>query len=62
MTMACRGMGPECTVVGADGSREGMWTAWVSVAVMGVSALRGNGGAPCTVRRMWWQNAWSVEV
>ena len=35
MTMASHGVGPGCTVIGADDGCGGMWTAWAGAAVMG---------------------------
>ena len=62
MTLACNGMEPGCTVMGADDSCWGMWTALVAVGVMGSPPLGVMLASPWTVRRNWWPSAGSVEV
>ena len=63
MTMiACHGVGPGCTVMGADGSRQGMWTAWGWAAVVGSPPRRVMVASPWSVRRRLWWSIGSVQV
>ena len=50
MTMACHGVGPACTAIGADDACGGMWTAWVEAAVMGSLSVAVIVASPWTVR------------
>ena len=60
--MACHGVGPGCTVMGADDVCGCMWTAWAGAAVMGSPSIGVMAASPWTVRRRWWQSASSVQV
>ena len=60
--MACHGVGPGCTVIGADDACGGMWTAWVGAAAMGSPPVGVMVASPRTVRRRWWQSVGSVQV
>ena len=62
MTMACHGVGPGYTVIGADDACGGMWMAWVGAAVMGSSSVGVMVASPWTVRRRWWRSVGSVQV
>ena len=60
--MACHGVGPGCTVIGADDACGGMWTGWVGAAVMGSPSVGVMVASPWTVRRKWWRSVGSVQV
>ena len=60
--MACHGVGPGCTAIGADDACGGMWTAWVGVAVMGSPSVGVIVASPWTVRRRWWRPVGSPQV
>ena len=62
MTMACHGVGPRCTVAGADDVCGGMWTAWAGAAVMVSSSVGVLVASPWIVRRRWWRSAGSAQV
>ena len=60
--MACHGMGPGCTVIGADDACGRRWTSWVGAAVMGSPAVGVMVASPWTVRRRCWWSVGSVQV
>ena len=62
MTMACRGVGPGCTAIGADDACGGMWTAWAGAAVTGSPSVGVIVASPLTVRRRWWRPVGSAQV
>ena len=62
MTMACHGVGPGCTVIGADDACGYMWTAWAGAAVTGSSSVGVIVALPLTVRRRWWRPVGSAQV
>ena len=62
MTMACHGVGPGCTVIGAGDACGGMWTAWVGVAVMVSPSVGVIGASPWTVMRSRLRSVGSVQV
>ena len=61
-TMACHGVGPGCTVIGADDACGDMWTAWAGAAVLGSTSVGVMAASPWTVRRRWWRSVGSVHV
>ena len=60
--MSCHGVGPGCTVMGADDACGGMWTAWVGAAVMRSPSVGVMVASPRTVRRRWWRSVGNVHV
>ena len=60
--MACHELGPGCTVIGADDTCGGMWTALARVVVMGSRSVGVMVASPWTVRRRWWRSVGSVQV
>ena len=62
MTMVCQGVGPGCTVIGADDACGGMWTAWAGAAVTGSPSVDVIVASPWTVRRRWWRSVGSAQV
>ena len=60
--MAYHGLGPGCTVMGADNLCGGMWTAWAGLAVMGSRSVGVMVASPWMARRKWWRSAGSVQV
>ena len=60
--MACHGVGPGCTVIGADDACGGMWTAWVGAALMGSPSVGVMVASPWTVRRSRWRSVGGVHV
>ena len=60
--MACHGVGPGCTVIGADDACGGMWTAWLGAAVMESPSVGVMVASPWTVMRSWWRPVGSVQV
>ena len=62
MTMACHGVGPGCTVIGANDACGGMWTAWAGAAVTGSPSVGVIVALPWTVRRRWWRSVGSAQV
>ena len=62
MMMACHGVGPGCTVIGADDACGGMWTAWAGAAVTGFPSVGVTVASPWTVRRRWWRPVGSAQV
>ena len=62
MTKTPHGVGPGCTVMGADDACRGMWTALAGVAVMGTPSVAVMAASPWTVRRRLWRSAGSVQV
>ena len=62
VTMACHGVGPGCTAIGADNVCGGMWTAWVGAAVMGSPSAGVIVASPWTLGRSWWRPVGSVQV
>ena len=60
--MACHGVGPGCTVMGADDVCGGMWMAWAGAAVMGSPSVDLMAASPWMVRRRWWRSAGSAQV
>ena len=59
--MACHGVGPGCTVIGADYASGGMWTAWAGAALMGSPSVGVMAASPWMVRREWWRSVVSVQ-
>ena len=62
MTMARHGVGPGCTVMGADDVFGGMWTAWAEAAVLGSPSVGVMAASPWMVSRRWWRSASSAQV
>ena len=62
MTMACHGVGPGCTVIGADDACGGMRTAWAGAAVTGSPSVGVIVASPWTVGRRWWRSVGSAQV
>ena len=62
MTMACHGVGPGCTAIGADDACGGMWTAWAGAAVTGSPSVGVIVASPGTVRRRWWRPVCGAQV
>ena len=60
--MACHGVEPGCTVMGADSVCGGMWTVWAGAAVMESPSVDVEVASPWMVRRRWWRSAGSVQV
>ena len=60
--MACHGLAPGCTAIGADDACGGMWTAWAGAAVMGSPSVGVIVASPWTVRRRWWRPVGSALV
>ena len=62
MTMACHGVGPGSTAIGADDACGGMWTAWAGAAVTGSPSVGVIVASPWTVRRRWWRPVGGAQV
>ena len=60
--MACHGVGPGCTAIGADDACGGMWTAWVWAAVVGSPSVGVIVASPWAVKRRWWRLVGSAQV
>ena len=60
--MACHGVGPGCTVMGADDVSGGWWRAWAGAAVMESPSFGVMAASPWMVRRRWWRSAGSAQV
>ena len=60
--MAFHGVGPRCTVIGADDACGGMWAALVGAAVTRSPSSGEMVASPWTVRRSRWRSDGSVEV
>ena len=60
--MACHGLGPGCTFMGADDVFGGIWTARAGAAVMGSPLVGVMAEFPWMVRRRWWRSAGSAQV
>ena len=60
--MACHGVGPGCTVMGADDACGCMRAAWAGLTVRGSPSVGVIVAFPWTVRRRWWRSAGSVQV
>ena len=60
--MTCHGVGPGCTVMGADDVCPGMWMAWAGAAVMGSPSVGVMAASSWTVRRRCWRSAGSAQV
>ena len=62
MMMACHGVGPGCTVTGADAVCGGMWMASAGAAVMGSPPVGVMAASTWLVRRRWWRSAGSAQA
>ena len=60
--MAYHGVGPGCTVTGADEVCGGMWTAWAGGAIMGSPSVGLMVASQWMLRRRRWRFAGSVQV
>ena len=59
--MACHGVGPGCTVFGANDDCGTMWTVWAGAAVMGSPSIGVMAASTWMVRRTWWRSASSAQ-
>ena len=60
--MACHGVGPGCTAIGANDACGGMWTAWARAAVTGSASAGVIVASPWTVRTRWWRPVGSAQL
>ena len=60
--MAYHGVGPGCTVIGADDASGRTWTAWAGTAVTGSPSVGVIVASPWTMRRRWWRPVGSAQV
>ena len=60
--MACHGVGPGRTVMGADDVCRGMWMAWAGAAVLGSPSAGVMAASAWKVRRTWSRSAGSAQA